>query len=111
MASVHGHESSNKDGQKENSTTGSIKECSTIGGLGVHMKSAHNKDKPFRCNLCDFYSKERTKLREHIKSVHKGQKPITCYSCRLRFASRQDMNGHILSVHQGYKLTEQKRLL
>ena len=59
------------------------------GDVEVRIIETENKEKPHRCNQCDYASIEASKLRIHLKT-HSGEKSNKCNQCD--FASIQPGN-------------------
>ena len=43
-----------------------------------HIETVHEREKPFKCSICDASFGKSWNLNAHIKTVHEGKKPIKC---------------------------------
>ncbi|XP_037932871.1 PR domain zinc finger protein 5-like [Teleopsis dalmanni] len=62
--------------------------------LSKHVKTVHNKIKPFICNVCGKKTARKASLIIHMRQ-HTGEKPLQCKTCK--FSSR---DPSVLHKHQ-----------
>ncbi|XP_075160933.1 uncharacterized protein LOC142233788 [Haematobia irritans] len=62
--------------------------------LSKHIKTVHNKIKPFNCNVCGKKTARKASLIIHMRQ-HTGEKPLKCKSCK--FSTR---DPSVLHKHQ-----------
>ncbi|XP_059226750.1 zinc finger protein Xfin [Stomoxys calcitrans] len=62
--------------------------------LSKHIKTVHNKIKPFICNVCGKKTARKASLIIHMRQ-HTGEKPLQCKSCK--FSTR---DPSVLHKHQ-----------
>ena len=66
-----------------------------------HIKYVHEgKEKPHKCELCDYSCVSNSILQIHISSVHKGLKNFECEQCGKLFVVRSGLRNHIKMVHE-----------
>jgi uncharacterized Zn-finger protein len=46
--------------------------------LNLHKKTAHDKEKLFKCDYCQSSFGIKGKLKRHIRTVHEKEKPFKC---------------------------------
>ena len=63
--------------------------------LILHETTVHEreKEKPFKCDLCQKRFGDNCHLNTHQRTVHEKKKPFKCNICQTSF-------GHILNSHQ-----------
>ena len=61
---------------------------STKESLKSHVLSVHKKERPFKCNECQYSSSDNGKLKRHILSVHKGERLFKCNECDKGFSQK-----------------------
>jgi len=71
--------------------------------LKQHMDFVHNSDRPFKCPYCDYAGKRGHALREHL-IVHTDSRPFQCKVCNATFRKKGHLTNHI-------KLHNSKRLV
>ena len=54
----------------------------------------------FFCDLCNLSLSRRDHLKRHIKSVHERTKPFSCDVCNATFSRKDRYNAHIQSSHK-----------
>ncbi|XP_045190407.2 zinc finger protein 578-like [Mercenaria mercenaria] len=59
----------------------------------LHVRSAHSKERPFKCDVCQKGYVTSDKLKIH-KRVHTGERPCVCEECGKAFYSRGDLSTH-----------------
>ena len=57
------------------------------------------KEKRFKCKLCEYGSPYSSNLKRHIKEKHKKIRDHTCNECGKSFPQKDELNKHDLSVH------------
>ena len=56
--------------------------CSLKGtSLATHVSSVHEKNKPFKCDICDYKFSQVGDMNKHIVSVHEKKKLFKCEIC------------------------------
>ena len=65
-----------------------------------HVKSVHEKYKPFKCTLCEDTFKYRSQKKVHLENVHNVEKPFKCEYCDNAFISASLLKQHEMS-HSG----------
>lgn len=59
----------------------------------IHIRSAHSKERPFKCDVCQKGYVTSDKLKIH-KRVHTGEKPCVCEECGKMFYSKGELSTH-----------------
>ena len=59
-------------------------------------------EKPYKCQQCDYQTKQKSHVQLHINSKHKGIL-YPCQQCDLQVASPNSLLRHIKSKHEGFK--------
>ena len=54
----------------------------------------HCKERPHKCNQCNFASKREDRLRKHLK-IHNGEEPIKCGQCDYKSFDSSNMKKHV----------------
>ena len=79
-------------------------------GLHYHWKVMHEiKEKKHNCDLCDFKTEYKFKLKHHITKSHNPKTRRTCDLCGKSYASGYKLRLHVREVHEGsrkYSCTE-----
>ena len=60
--------------------------------------------RPFKCEHCNHFATRLSYLRTHIKSIHNSLKPFKCEQCSYTALQSCDMKAHFMSVHDREKL-------
>ena len=60
--------------------------------LNGHIESVHERNVPFKCNLCDPAFSHKASLKVHIESVHEKNKLSKCNLCDATFSHK----GHLI---------------
>ena len=68
-----------------------------------HIRSVHERIKPFRCETCASSFAEKKDMLRHIGTVHEGKKLYKCDTCQTSFSQKANLNGHIKKVHEKNK--------
>ena len=75
------------------------KEC-----LRDHIKNNHSeREKTFKCTLCEKMFYCNGDKAKHIKIVHKKIKSYECEECSARFSKKTNLNNHKISAHKEIK--------
>lgn len=61
--------------------------------LSKHVKSVHNKIKPFICNVCGLKTTRKAVLTIHMRQ-HTGEKPLACKVCKFRTRDPSSLRSH-----------------
>lgn len=65
--------------------------------LRRHIKAVHAREKPYRCDHCDYKCASTGSLYKHLK-IHTGEKPHVCHVCNWRFVEKCKLKRH-MKVH------------
>ena len=68
-------------------------------GLQSHIKTVHERIRPFSCEVCGKTFPNRDHLKRHHDSVHVGIKSHICNICGKGFAVKDYLKRHITEVH------------
>ena len=63
-------------------------------------KHQNNKEKQFKCSICDDIFKTSRERQSHFASNHKGMKPYKCPKCEDKFEKCWERKRHIASNHE-----------
>ena len=69
--------------------------------INQHRIVCEKRPKEYKCHICDFGTRWRSRLKEHIDKFH-GKKTIQCKYCQKCF-SRSDLLEKHLKIHEGYE--------
>ena len=50
-----------------------------------HIKAVHNKEKPFKCEVCQTCFGEKVNLNRHQRTIHENDKPFKCGICQKSY--------------------------
>ena len=79
------------------------KKFSNKDNLNTHVRTVHNKDKPYQCNQCFKKFGHKHHLTRHIEVVHKKVKPYQCSQCLKKCSNKTNLNRHIEIGHNKAK--------
>ena len=65
-----------------------------------HIGGIHKGKKPFKCEICDYRSSQKSSMNRHVSSVHEGNKPFKCDICAYSCSLKNTMKGRVASVHE-----------
>lgn len=68
-------------------------------GLKQHMRTVHDKERPFKCEQCSSSFGQRNHLSQHILVIHQRQKLFRCEVCNTSFSNRGNLNQHTRRKH------------
>ena len=63
----------------------------------------HEKQRPFKCDLCDKRFGEKGNQRKHMQSVHMNHRPFQCHLCPSSFAFKDGLARHRRLVHENIR--------
>jgi hypothetical protein len=66
--------------------------------------SVNEKQKPFKCQICEKEFGQKSGLKQHIMSVHEKQKPFKCTFLPKRLFKKCNLSAYFKSQHQPLKL-------
>ena len=79
------------------------KSLATAKNLRLHIRSVHEKKKPFKCNDCKKRFSQKCALKKHTKTVHEEKREFKCQHCKKKLSAKQHLENHILIVHEKVK--------
>ena len=73
-----------------------------------HVASVHEKNKPFKCEVCNYSCALKRNLQAHTKAVHDrkkhdNKKPFLCPICGNSYSLKPNLKRHIEAVHEKNK--------
>ena len=68
-----------------------------------HIRSVHERIKPFRCEKCASSFAEKKDMLRHIGTVHEGKKLYKCDTCKTNFSQKANLNARIKTLHEKNK--------
>ena len=71
--------------------------------LNGHISSEHEKNKYYKCPICVVIFAVNIKLKGHISSEHEKNKSYKCPICDAKFAENISLKGHISSEDEKNK--------
>ena len=71
--------------------------------LKQHLESVHEGKKLFKCDICEYSCSQKGHLTIHVSSVHERKKPFKCDICDKNFSQKQSMKNHFAIVHEEKK--------
>ena len=69
------------------------------GSLKLHISSAHEEKKLFKCEKCGKSFQHKKSLTGHV--AHEGKKPFKCDICDYNCSIEGNMNSRTATVHEG----------
>ncbi|KAK3579005.1 hypothetical protein CHS0354_034802 [Potamilus streckersoni] len=70
--------------------------------LKQHVDLVHSSDRPYKCPFCDYAGKRSHALREHL-IVHSNERPFECIHCNATFRKKGHLTNHI-KLHTTHRL-------
>eukprot|EP00179_Madagascaria_erythrocladioides_P002734 CAMPEP_0198316682 /NCGR_PEP_ID=MMETSP1450-20131203/6479_1 /TAXON_ID=753684 ORGANISM="Madagascaria erythrocladiodes, Strain CCMP3234" /NCGR_SAMPLE_ID=MMETSP1450 /ASSEMBLY_ACC=CAM_ASM_001115 /LENGTH=424 /DNA_ID=CAMNT_0044019849 /DNA_START=246 /DNA_END=1520 /DNA_ORIENTATION=+ len=67
--------------------------------LETHVRSVHERQRPFKCDRCDQDFATVGNLRRHQRNVHEKIRRYACQQCAAQFGERSDLVRHQNKVH------------
>ena len=67
--------------------------------LSRHVRTVHNKEKPFTCTLCEYSTGMTYLLKRHQSTVHNMEKPFKCEFCAYSSNRKDKLREHIQRSH------------
>ena len=64
--------------------------------LKTFTGSVQEREKLFRCNICDTLFTKNRNLKRHSESVHEGKKSCECTICDATFSEKGALKRHVL---------------
>ncbi|CAG2220180.1 KRAB [Mytilus edulis] len=71
-------------------------------GKLIHMKTVHERLRPFKCDICTKTFSNRSNLQKHLM-VHNNERPHKCQQCKKAFRTRSNLKYHMDVVHVNKK--------
>lgn len=68
--------------------------------LKQHLRTVHEKQRPFKCQLCPSAFGQRNHLSQHVLVVHERRKLFHCDICGTSFSNRGNLNQHVRRKHK-----------
>ena len=69
--------------------------------LQKHILYQHEKNKPWKCDECDYATADKDKLRSHKKAIHEGVLYHCDYpSCSKNYNKKGNLDAHKFRVHK-----------
>lgn len=69
------------------------------GHMKQHVRTVHQRQRPFKCEQCDGAFAKRHDLACHIDAVHFKERPHCCTFCSKSFAKRWNLVRHVATLH------------
>ena len=102
-----------KDEEKKQEEKEAFLECmkpfASKENLRVHLKTAHQKEKNYKCDKCEKSFGQFSSLDRHLTTVHLKEKNYKCEQCGKYFGQIATLKRHFENVHEGirkYKCNE-----
>jgi len=67
--------------------------------IKAHIRTVHERFRPFECDQCDFKTKDRSNVMEHKKVVHDGFR-YECVECNIKFKQKVSFEKHTEREHE-----------
>ena len=71
--------------------------------LIAHQTTVHEKEKPFKCEICLNSVGNKYMLNRHQRCIHENEKPFKCKFCQISFKLKQNLSRHQRAVHTRYQ--------
>ena len=65
----------------------------------IHVRSVHEKLRPFKCTECLYSATQRSHLKTHIKGVHEKSKQFKCTECPFATSHKHHLKLHTQAFH------------
>ena len=76
--------------------------CSLKGNLKIHAV-IHETNKPFKCEICDYNCSQKGSMKRHVAAHHEGDKSFKYEMCDYICSQKSIMKQHVSSVHNKNK--------
>merc|ERR1712226_466520 len=67
--------------------------------LQRHVKFVHDKIRPFKCTKCEMSFGQKAHLSSHNRSIHDKLRPFNCEFCPHSASEKGNLDKHIRAVH------------
>jgi len=74
--------------------------------LKRHVASVHERKKLFKCEICHYSASTESDMKKHVASVREQKKLFKCDLCNTRFIQKSSLKRHVVSVHEQKNLFE-----
>ena len=70
-----------------------------------HVKTIHEKNEVYKCDLCGFKTFHPTSMTVHRQQVHEKLRPNQCEYCEEAFYYKRDLEKHVTKIHDKHTVT------
>ena len=70
------------------------------GDLKKHVKIVHDQIKDIKCEKCDYICSTITNLKQHIKQIHDRIKDVNCDICEYVCSTNSILKQHVKQKHE-----------
>ena len=71
----------------------------------MEMNEKNDKEKPYKCLICDYNFAQKGNLNAHVESVHIKMKLHNCSICDYSFSQKTHLKTHVKLVHEKNEVT------